>query len=370
MNVKYIKVCLVSPVPPPHGGMGRGTDLVHQWVAGEPLISVAQVDTSPRWRAIDDLVVWKRIIGGSFQLIYDYAAFLKAARGAHVIHLATSGRLATVRDIVICVTARLLKKPLIYHLHFGTVPEISKKNTLVWRLLSSVMRLANIVFALDDSTAETIRGLLPEVQVKVIPNPINLSLLPTPLLKQSAQKIALFLGWVLPTKGIEELLQSWSSCAAEGWELVIAGPFNPVYRDMLINRHHPPSVSFIGELNHNDAMKLLGNCDLFVLPSHTEAFPYVVLEAMSLGKPIVATRVGAIPEMLADGCGEVVPAKDAGALAVALTKMMSDEMLRKDCGFRAHQKASSCYSTNVVMNAIYSLWQQLATTQKSHVCNN
>jgi len=47
-----------------------------------------------------------------------------------------------------------------------------------------------------------------------------------------------------------------------------------------------------------------------VLPSHTEAFPFVVLEAMALGKAIVATDVGAIPEMLAWECGILVKPKD------------------------------------------------------------
>jgi glycosyltransferase involved in cell wall biosynthesis len=64
--------------------------------------------------------------------------------------------------------------------------------------------------------------------------------------------------------------------------------------------------------------------DLFVLPTYTEGFPNVILEAMAAGKAIISTRVGAIPEMLAvdenESCGLVIAPRDAGALVAALRR--------------------------------------------------
>ncbi|MCX5871331.1 MAG: glycosyltransferase family 4 protein [Deltaproteobacteria bacterium] len=324
------------------------------------MVSITQVDTSPRWRAIDDLAVWKRVIGGGMQLLRDYGIFLKAVCGADVVHLTTSGRLATVRDIAICTTARLLKVPVVYHLHFGRIPEIARAGTREWRFLTKAMKLADIVLAIDNATANTVRKYLPGLRVETAPNPIGLDVLPVPVVSQSEKKTALFLGWVLPTKGVEELLQAWTACALDTWELVLAGPYNPAYHDMLVSRYQSGSMCFVGELPNDEAMRLLAGCDLFILPSHTEAFPYVVLEAMTLGKPIIATQVGAIPEMLAGGCGEIVAAKDVGALAAALTKLMTHESLRDNLGSRAYEKAVSCYSLAVVMKSISALWKQLA----------
>jgi glycosyltransferase involved in cell wall biosynthesis len=346
--------------------MGRWTMSVLNWAAREPGICISQVDTSPRWRAIDDLAVWKRVIGGGMQLLHDYAIFLKSVRRADAIHLTTSGRLATVRDLAICLTARLMKVPIVYHLHFGRISEIARHGTLEWRFLTKAIKLADIVVALDDSSADTIRRYLPGLQVETAPNPIDLDSLPVPETAVEGKNTALFLGWLLPTKGIEELLQAWRACAGEKWELVLAGPCNPAYRDMLMARYQPCNVQFVGEISHEEAMRIMARSDLFILPSHTEAFPFVVLEAMALGKAIVATQVGAIPEMLAGGCGEVVAAKDADALEVAIARLMNDEALRKQMGARARERAATCYSLTAVMQTITGLWKQAATRQTKH----
>jgi glycosyltransferase involved in cell wall biosynthesis len=358
-----LRICLVSPVPPPRGGIGRWTTHVHRWAAGEPNIRISQVDISPRWRYVDDLAVWKRVIGGGIQLMRDYIKFLKAVRGAHVIHLTTSGCLATVRDLLICATARLLHRPLVYHLHFGRVSEIASSNTLEWRMLLRAMKSASVVLVLDYATGATVKKYLPHVRVEVVPNPVDLERLPAPSPSGSAKKTAFFLGWIIPSKGVEELLRTWSVSAAEGWELVLAGPVNPVYRDMLVARYQPNAVRFTGELPHEEAMRMMARCDFFILPSHTEAFPYVVLEAMALSKAILATHVGAIPDMLSGGCGFLIPPEDAAALAGGIEKLVCDEKLRFIMGERAREKATRLYALKTVMQEIAAIWRSLAQVQ-------
>jgi glycosyltransferase involved in cell wall biosynthesis len=352
-----LRICLVSPVPPPLGGMGRWTSHVHRWAAGQPNIFISQVDISPRWRAVNDLAVWKRVLGGGIQLLRDYLKFLRTVRRVDVIHLTTSGRLATARDLAICATARLLHVPLVYHLHFGRVCDIARINNIEWRMLCRAMNLASVVLVLDHATAATIHEYLPCLRVEVAPNPIDLDSLPDPEPSQSASKTAFSLGWILPSKGVEELLQAWSACAKDGWDLVMTGPFNPAYRDMLVARYQPHAVRFTGELPHEEAMRIMASCDLFILPSHTEAFPYVVLEAMALGRPIVATHVGAIPEMLADGCGILIPPADADALAEAVKKLVYDENCRFLLGVHAHEKVTQQYALNIVMQKIAAIWR-------------
>jgi glycosyltransferase involved in cell wall biosynthesis len=63
--------------------------------------------------------------------------------------------------------------------------------------------------------------------------------------------------------------------------------------------------------------------DLITLPSYMEGCPNVVLEALACGRPVVATRVGGIPEIMSDACGRLIPPRDATALAEALHAVLS-----------------------------------------------
>jgi len=88
------------------------------------------------------------------------------------------------------------------------------------------------------------------------------------------------------------------------------------------------AVQFLGDLPPEEAWSEMLAAQVFVLPTHTEGFPNVILEAMAAGKAMVSTRVGAIAEMLdADGaepCGLVVEPRAAVALAAALGRLLSD----------------------------------------------
>lgn len=359
-EITRLRVCLVSGFPPPFGGMPRWTKLIHCWASNEPRISIVQVDISTRWRASYDLVVWKRVIGGGLQLLRDYGRFLASVRGADVVHLVTSGQLAVVRDLAICITAKLLKLPVVYHIHFGRVPEIARSNTLEWRMLSRSMQLAAAIFPLDDATARTLRTHLPHKRVEIVPNPIDPATLPAPSPQRPAKKSLLFLGWFLPSKGVEDLLSAWHYLEQDNWELVFAGPGNQVYQSQLMDRFTTHGVRFAGEIPHEAALQLIADCDLFVLPSHTEAFPFVVLEAMALGKAIVATDVGAIPEMLAGECGLLVKPKDVQGLARALKTLIDNEDLRADMGSRARERVVANYTVDEVFSRLLSLWHQVA----------
>ena len=62
--------------------------------------------------------------------------------------------------------------------------------------------------------------------------------------------------------------------------------------------------------------------DLVTLPSYMEGCPNVVLEALACGRPVVATNVGGIPEIMSDECGQLVPPRDPSALAQALASVL------------------------------------------------
>jgi glycosyltransferase involved in cell wall biosynthesis len=225
-------------------------------------------------------------------------------------------------------------------------------------MLLCAMKLAFIVLPLDRATATTIHSLLPKKNVEIVPNPIDLAMLPMPTHQSSRKKTLLFLGWILPSKGVEDLLAAWGKLTCENWNLVLAGPGDLSYRNELINRFMPHNVSFTGELPHEIALQLIADCDLFVLPSHTEGFPFVVLEAMSLGKAIVASDVGGIPQMLAGESGVLFTPKDVKGLSAALESLIEDADLRGKIGSRARERALANYTVDAVFGRLLKIWQQ------------
>jgi len=128
-----------------------------------------------------------------------------------------------------------------------------------------------------------------------------------------------------PQKGVEYLLRAAAVLRDEGRPvaLVIAGdgPLKAPLEKM--SRALGVDTRFLG--HRPDVAGLLQLFDVFVLPSVTEGLPLVVLEAMAVGCPVVATKVGGVPEVVEDGrTGRLVPAGDPEALAQAVADTLRD----------------------------------------------
>jgi len=73
----------------------------------------------------------------------------------------------------------------------------------------------------------------------------------------------------------------------------------------------------------DDVAVWMASADVVTLPSYMEGCPNVILEALACGRPVVATRVGGIPEIMSDACGQLIPPRDAAALAEALDSVLA-----------------------------------------------
>jgi glycosyltransferase involved in cell wall biosynthesis len=102
-------------------------------------------------------------------------------------------------------------------------------------------------------------------------------------------------------------------------------------------------VELLGE--RRDAPGLLSSSDIFVLATRSESMPMSVLEAMAAGLPVVASDVGGLPEVVADGrTGFLVPPGDPAALASALARLLEDRELRLTLGARGVEQARTTFS--------------------------
>lgn len=354
-----IRLCLVSPVPPPYGGIAHWTALISAYAKDRQDIVISQVNTAPNWRSIHQTGIVIRSIGGSLQLLLDIVRLcISLCRNRFdAIHLTTSGHLGVVRDLAVAVIGKIFKVPLVLHIRFGRIPAIASENSLEWRLLRIAMGMSSRVVLIDKATYEAVRSYSPASKVELIPNCVNTHTLPSGQPRDPyATRSVVFLGWIIPAKGVDELLSAWGRLRPKGWRLDFIGSYKPDYRDQLVRIHGAENVNFLGELPHDIAMQHVASCDLFVLPSHSEGFPNVIVEAMALGRAIVASRVGAIPEMLADGAGVLVNAQDSDELEREMRALILDAQARVSLGDAAKKKAERCYSIDAVFSDYMRVW--------------
>jgi glycosyltransferase involved in cell wall biosynthesis len=119
-------------------------------------------------------------------------------------------------------------------------------------------------------------------------------------------------------------------------------------------------VRFLGGLSPRDLHREIRGSDVVVLPSYTEAFGIVLLEAQALGVPVVGTRVGGIPETMEDGAtGLLVPPGDPGSLAEALEGLLNDPDRRREMGVRGKEWVAREYSPQRMAEALITVYSDV-----------
>ena len=109
----------------------------------------------------------------------------------------------------------------------------------------------------------------------------------------------------------------------------------------------------------------MSSIDAFVLPSLTEGTPNVIIEAMAHAKPIIATAVGGIPDLVTDDVGILVPADDNSALADAMIRMSGDAELRRRMGTAAREKYEQLFTPQAVLPVLLDFYEHMLNGRSS-----
>ncbi|MWD30016.1 glycosyltransferase [Aquicoccus sp. SCR17] len=157
----------------------------------------------------------------------------------------------------------------------------------------------------------------------------------------------LFVGRLAAVKGLPVLFEALEMLRSEvpGLEVVLVGDGPD---RAALEREAPEGVSFAGYRSQDEVAEMLRGVQALVLPSFAEGVPVVLMEAMATGLPVIATRIAGIPELVEDGVsGLLVPPGDAAALAGAIRRVLSDEMLRSDMGAAGQAKVRADYRSDI-----------------------
>jgi len=163
-------------------------------------------------------------------------------------------------------------------------------------------------------------------------------------------------------KGHRFLLEAFEKALAknEKLRLVIVGEgaLDTQLRRLVQKKGLDGAVRFTGY--RTDVAEILDAVDIFVHPSLWEGFGLSILEAMAMGKPVIASRVSAIPELVEDGItGFLVPPTDTGSLARSIVKLAGDTGLRKQCGQKAHERWKTCFSVAAMVDKTATVYENL-----------
>lgn len=173
---------------------------------------------------------------------------------------------------------------------------------------------------------------------------------------------------VIPRKGILFLLQALPSLLREfpTLQLRIAGQAQamPAYleacQSFIARRGLGQHVRFLDNLSLAEMAEEYARCTLVVLPSMQETAPVVIGEAMAVGLPVVATRVGGVPYMVQEGVtGLLVDYGDVDGLAAALRRLLSDSALRRALGQQARAQAEQRFRLSLVAERTKRVYEEI-----------
>jgi rhamnosyl/mannosyltransferase len=182
------------------------------------------------------------------------------------------------------------------------------------------------------------------------------------LRREVNQPIVLFVGRLVPYKGVDVLLEALAGLNACGL-IVGDGPLRAALEARARELDIAGRVRFLGSVADDELAAVYRACDVFVLPSVTrqEAFGVVQLEAMAAGKPVVSTDVGTgVGWVNRHGeTGYVVPPRDPVALREALRRLLGDPTLRKSMGDAAAKRVRSTFTLERMIDETLALYRDV-----------
>lgn len=139
-------------------------------------------------------------------------------------------------------------------------------------------------------------------------------------------EVIVYIGRMDLKKGLRELVEAAAAMKPHRPRLQVylvgAGPDRPLIEEAIRANNAGDYVHALPNCSPDDVAIWMAAADLVTLPSYMEGCPNVVLEALACGRPVVATNVGGIPEIMNDACGRLVPPRDSAALARALASVL------------------------------------------------
>ncbi len=219
-------------------------------------------------------------------------------------------------------------------------------------------RAADAVIACSQTVAECV----PETRTHVIYSGVETGSCPPPPSECEGPLKLGILGRLVPLKNVGAVLKAVAGLAEREIEVHVeiagSGPSEPELRDLAKNLEITRRVRFLGW--QTDISGLLKSWDILVVPSMEEGVPISALEAMAAARPVVASRVGGLGELVVDGVtGVLVPAGDTDALIACLANLAKDRQQLVIMGREGWKRVHEHFSAELMARRTAELYDRL-----------
>jgi len=356
-------VVVVGPSPTLVGGVATAVRQIHSLDFGdryriEPFSATFSTDEREprRRRAARHVSTMRRL-----------AATIRRTR-AVIVHLHTCSGFSFHRSIADMLLARRQGVRVILHIHGAAFDEFhARAGAVQRRVIAWALGRADTVVALSETWSKKLHEMAPSARLVVVENAVACpSAFPSPNRGDGPCRF-LLLARMDVWKGIDDLLDACAVLRERGvaFELMLAGPPGTagtvdVLGDKIDTRALGAKVHYVGALHGDQKTQALRRADVYVQPSHHEGMPISMLEALAHGLPILATSVGAVPEVMTHGReGMLVPAHSPDRLAAAMEALASDTARREAMASAAYELAAARFSLSRFRDDLLALYDRV-----------
>ncbi|HQS58853.1 MAG TPA: glycosyltransferase family 4 protein [Gallionellaceae bacterium] len=345
--MKRVKALIYSALPPPVGGVASIAAMLYQSLSENGKVGFQ----SPAKKSSGFSAAISRLFINIVRLGW---AIVHVKRGGRVLLFAGAGNSffeKIIWSLLIMISGRTVAMVMVD----GNFPIFWDKCSPFWRRISSRI-VCHPQFTLgvqSEAWQDYYRRAFPSALIKVVgatAAPEFFSHTPQAGLPSRGMSL-LYVGWIIPEKGITDLLDAMVILIKTHPEvrLRLVGPLfgkDEYWNKAVADRGISTQVKFTGPISDRSRLiKEFDNASVFVFPSHFEGFPVALLEAITMGLACVGTTVGGIPDILDHGrAGIVVSPHAPQELANALKSLFDDNELIEKYSKQAAMRARSIYS--------------------------
>ena len=228
---------------------------------------------------------------------------------------------------------------------------------------------ANSIYTQQQAIA---RGVTPE-KVTVIYNGTNTGLfkpdiVPMPLKEEfGADFILLTVRKFYRRKGIQDVIRAMpqilEECPKACFVIIGYGPLEEELKQLATHLNLQKHVKFLGRLPNHDLPPYYAAADVFIIPSHEEAFGVVAAEAMAMGKPLISTAVGGLREVVDEEVALIVPPADPNSIADAMIRLYHSPQLRQTMGRAGLHKVRKVFNWDRAARQYIDLYEKVLTRE-------